>query len=95
MRTRQQAETEQQDEPEEREEEIVYEVRENVDDLFEGYCEGTKVIVVAFKSIRKLSFERMKEAETTHCAKEDPLRKTCSETSEKERLDSWQRRSIS
>ena len=49
MRTRRQAEPEQQDEPEEREEEIVYEVRENVDDLFEGYREGTKIIVVAFE----------------------------------------------
>jgi len=58
MRTRRQAQTEQQDEPEEREEGIVYEVRENVDDLFEGYCEGTKMIVVAFEVTRKAFFRK-------------------------------------
>ena len=58
MRTRRQAEPEQQDEPEEREEEIVYEVRENVDDLFEGYREGTKIIVVAFEVTRKTFFRK-------------------------------------
>ena len=68
MRARRQAETEQQDEPEERQKEIVYEVRENVDDLFEGYCEGTKIIVQFWKAMgrtnAKLSFERTKETTT-------------------------------
>ena len=39
-------------------EEIEYEVRENVDDLFEGYSEGTKIIVVAFEVTRKAFFRR-------------------------------------
>jgi len=36
----------------------VYEVRENVDDLFEGYREGTKIIVVAFEVTRKTFFRK-------------------------------------
>ena len=57
MRTRQQARVENH---EEGEEEIVYDVREegDVDDLFRGYSEGTKIIVVALKSARKGFFLR-------------------------------------
>ena len=42
----------------EEEDEIEYEVRENVDDLFEGYREGTKIIVVAFEVTRKAFFRK-------------------------------------
>ena len=41
----------------EEEDEIEYEVRENVDDLFEGYSEG-KIIVVAFEVTRKAFFRK-------------------------------------
>ena len=41
----------------EEEDEIEYEVRENVDDLFEGYS-GGKIIVVAFEVTRKAFFRK-------------------------------------
>ena len=43
---------------EDNEDEIEYEVWENVDDLFEGYCEGTKIIVVAFEVTREAFFRK-------------------------------------